>query len=802
MSRRRRCGLALGMLWALISVLPVVASARPAEAHPPPSVWIPQWENGIIGYTPVVQHPATQQEVPPPAPVYEYQNVLVSPSWQEQVGTQAVYTSEERCDFDPISGQYYNCRTVQVFSHNEPIYVTHPAVYEQQSVLIGYEPNYITIPAYTSGGDPIYGPVDNGYWGHGPHDDAAPEHQTPDPVDPVDPVDPECTIDPITLQATCPDQTNPELEDQQQNLADFTDDELTALGYTRCPGDVLVTTGELCPGQTEYATSEPPGGCPDGTEWSSAFGGRCVTEEATELDKGCDENGLNCAETTPPIRTWCPAHSSLTSVSPDPVVIDGSEYVVCYFSCDHGDSDLQSLIDDREDYQDDCGAVDEDDPTLCEDGTTPDAQGRCPCPPGESRDSNTGLCLEDCPGGAARDAQGRCPCPSGQSRESDGVCRVPCLPGEVRDPATGNCVTEIAEPPGGCLAGERWDPVNGLCVADVPTCPDGNPEPPGGCPPPTPPTPPAMPSVAPVVMLCRGAADELSITWSWPAGTDTRAVGGWWIDIYGFNASNQPYDYQGTLSVDAASGLVSDNIGSAVVLSHSADGGEVEIPSMAGRKLQVQMQTRDTNGSTTGAVIGRADVEVTDLCMSGGPLVCAMDASEIAAANTQLVWVPLFELEPGRTPRDPYVESGEPRPSRVAMAGTGLRLSTAAQLAIEHLRNAQASDDPLADDEPGCGDWHLRTVQMRWRSWDTAGSAWGSWGVWQPALDVWAQVPEAPGDEWSVGVRLGWEMQTTWENDPHDHDADPLTADITVTETVDDSGSGTYFGLGGWSVFL
>ena len=380
-------------------------------------------------------------------------------------------------------------------------------------MIIGWQTTTeVTIPGYWAEED-VFGWVDNGYWAPGVHDDAAPEHDDPDdpddpgdddPNDPDDPDDPDsqCTIDPITLIADCTDDDpdDPDEEDDPQSLAEMTDEQLAALGYMRCPGEVLVTTGVLCPGDVEYATEEPDGGCPDGSEWTEEFGGRCVTE-AMELWK-CDEEGENCNQ-TPPIRTYCPAHSSLMSVSAGPVEIDGSEYTVCYFSCDHGDSDLAELIEDRVGYQTDCGSDDLQDP-VCPNGDPMPATGGCcvdgtPAPPGGCAPVTcpTGDPMPDegcCPNGAPATADGCCvdgtpappggcaavTCPTGDPMPDEGCCpngepaaadgcdtELTCPNGDPVPATGGCCVDGTPAPPGGC---------------GTATCPNGDPVPAGGCP--------------------------------------------------------------------------------------------------------------------------------------------------------------------------------------------------------------------------------------------------------------------------------------------------------------------------------
>ena len=648
--RRRRWGTALGVLWALISVLPIVASARPAEAHPPPQVWNPVLERDEIGTTPVVHHPAVQEEVPPPSPVYVYESVEVSPARTELIGHQAVYTTEERCEYDVLLNQFYNCRDVEVFSHNEPIYVTHPAVYEQQSVLDRYEPNFITHAAYTTGGDPIYGWVDNGYWGPGPHDDSDPSHQGP--VDPVDPVEPDCDPDPFglfPLPENCGEQNPPVNPDER--LVDLTDEELAELGYQRCAGATLVTTGELCPPDTVFATQEPAGGCPDGTEWTADFGGRCVSVEATVLRKNCDENRLNCEE-TPPIRSYCPADDSLVAVQTTPEFIDGSEYKFCVFDCETVPPVLQVLIEDRPDYVTNCGPIDEGDPTVCEDGSQPDSEGQCPCPAGEQRHPTTGVCGPPCSDGSQRDEQGNCPCPAGSERGSDGVCRTACLPGEVRHPSTALCVTEQAEPPGGCLAGERWDSALGLCVTDTPTCPDGTAEPPGGCPTTVPPigtttttttttTISAVPPTLGPASVCRGAGDAVTADW-----TVTVSSSGWPVERFEVDwIQLNPAAYGGTVRVPAGDRSVD------LSLDASKD-WRVFVTVVYDDGSQMMFGATETADVTAGAA-------------SCGPV--RPPVSRCGSITEAVGWTHAFDLSD--PPRNPYTSSGAPRPPYDAIAG-------------------------------------------------------------------------------------------------------------------------------------
>ncbi|WP_419920512.1 hypothetical protein [Candidatus Poriferisodalis sp.] len=286
------------------------------------------------------------------------------PPVRVQVGTR------RQCDFDPVSGQSFNCRDIPVYEFQTTHAVTIPGYWDEQ---------------------PIYGEVETGYWDRVPtiHYTTEPiyetvvEWQTTSPTVGScaagwQPVGSQCqrTVlgEPSAVpQQSCPAGSTPQYGDgfggggpsvllcessqpgtnldngidqddsggsmtspdggarPLHHLAGESDERLAELGIHRCVDGLLsyVPCGEL-PGR-EWDSD--PNVCDDieGTEYRPDHGGSCVT--ANDLLDKCTMPG-DCETTT--IRTYCPAIGELVHaeiqehVHPD----RGAEtYRVCVFEC-------------------------------------------------------------------------------------------------------------------------------------------------------------------------------------------------------------------------------------------------------------------------------------------------------------------------------------------------------------------------------------------------------------------------------------------------------------------------------------
>ena len=235
---------------------------------------------------------------------------------------------------------------------------------------------------------------------------------------------------------------------------------------------------------------------------------------------------------------------------------------------------------------------------------------------------------------------------------------------------------------------------------------------------------------------------------------------------------------------------------------------ELSAPADQGFEVEVQIRGRGRQREVVGGVFAPWSVwgpwsgwfaHTSPLCPVHNPLlVCSMDAVERATANDQVRWQSIANLDAATAVRDPYTvaEPDIARPSRVTMAGQGVRVVTAGGQLVDPLNKPIVTVDHLVDDESGCGSWTLTAVEVRWRLRDPQTAVWGSW---QPMLDVWAQVPDAPLEERNIGAEMEWEMSADWTSGLHDHDNDPLTVDGVVVETVTDAGGGVYFAWRAWT---
>ncbi len=281
-----------------------------------------------------------------------------------------------RCDFDPVSGQRYNCRNVPVYGYQTSRTATIPGYWSETPVYSEVETgywdrvptiHYTTVPIYEtvvtwvtasatlgscpsgwqpagsqcsrtvlgppsaaptqscpSGSVPRYG---DALGGNGPSvltcQSSAPGSDTDTGTEQDDSGGPEDS----------PDGTARSL----LHLAGESDERLAELGIHRCSNGLLsyVPCSEL-PGRT---WNDDPDACEDieGTVYRPDHGGSCVTP-ADVLNK-CTTPG-QCEDTT--IRTYCPAIGELADTRLEEHVHPrrGAEtYRVCRFDC----SDFGSL---------------------------------------------------------------------------------------------------------------------------------------------------------------------------------------------------------------------------------------------------------------------------------------------------------------------------------------------------------------------------------------------------------------------------------------------------------------------------
>lgn len=275
-----------------------------------------------------------------------------------------------RCDFDPLSGQYFNCRDVPVYSYQTSHTVTIPGYWSETPVYetreTGYWDrvptiHYTTVPVYdtviewvTAPASP--GPCSSGWQSagsqcsrtvYGPPSSAptqsCPSGSVPRYGDALGGVGPSVLTCQSSTSGSNPD-TGTEQEDSGgpadtadggarplHHLAGESDERLAELGIHRCADGLLsyVPCDEL-PGRTWDSDADI---CDDieGTTYRPDHGGSCVTE--SDLLNKCTTPG-DCEETT--IRTYCPAIGELadTQIQEHAHPDRGAEtYRVCIFDC-------------------------------------------------------------------------------------------------------------------------------------------------------------------------------------------------------------------------------------------------------------------------------------------------------------------------------------------------------------------------------------------------------------------------------------------------------------------------------------
>ncbi len=275
-----------------------------------------------------------------------------------------------RCDFDPISGQQYNCRNVPVYGYQTTHTVTIPGYWSETPVYSEVETgywdrvptiHYTTVPVYetvtewvTTPASP--GPCPSGWQSAGSQcsrtvlgqPSAAPAQSCPSGSvprygDALGGTGPSV----LTCQSSAPG-SNPDTGTEQEDsggpsdsadgrarplhhLAGESDERLAELGIHRCADGLLsyVPCDEL-PGRTWDSDPDVCEGI-EGTTYRSDHGGSCVTE--SDLLNKCTTPG-DCEETT--IRTYCPAIGELanTQIQEHAHPHRGAEtYRVCIFDC-------------------------------------------------------------------------------------------------------------------------------------------------------------------------------------------------------------------------------------------------------------------------------------------------------------------------------------------------------------------------------------------------------------------------------------------------------------------------------------
>ncbi len=313
-----------------------------------------------------------------------------------------------RCDFDPVSGQRYNCRNVPVYGYQTthtatiPGYWSETPVYETRET--GYWDrvptiHYTTVPVYETVVEWVtasvtQGPCPSGWQPAGSQcsrtvygePSAAPTQSCPSSSvprygDALGGFGPSV----LTCQSSAPG-ANPDTGTKQESsggptdtadggarplhhLAGESDERLAELGIHRCADGLLsyVPCDEL-PGRT---WDSDPDVCDDieGTTYRSDHGGSCVT--ASDVLNKCTTPG-DCEETT--IRTYCPAIGELanTQIQEHAHPVRGAEtYRVCIFDCSSFGTlppYVQSRINGSYDYA--CLPAPEDDPSPTTTATT------------------------------------------------------------------------------------------------------------------------------------------------------------------------------------------------------------------------------------------------------------------------------------------------------------------------------------------------------------------------------------------------------------------------------------------------
>jgi hypothetical protein len=333
-----------------------------------------------------------------------------------------------RCDFDPISGQHYNCRDVPVYGYQTTHTVTIPGYWSETPVYetreTGYWDrvptiHYTTVPVYetvvtwvTVPSTP--GPCPSGWQAAGSQcsrtvlgePSAAPTQSCPSGSvprygDALGGSGPSA----LTCQSSAPGSkpdTGTEQEDSGgpsdspdggarplHHLAGESDERLAELGIHRCADGLLsyVPCDEL-PGRT---WDSDPGICDgiEGTTYRPDHGGSCVTE--SDLLNKCTTPG-DCEETT--IRTYCPAIGELasTEIQEHAHPGRGSEtYRVCIFDCSSFGAlppYVQTRINGSYDYA--CVPAPEEEPSATTAGTTPSTTTTVPDDDDGEPDDNGG----------------------------------------------------------------------------------------------------------------------------------------------------------------------------------------------------------------------------------------------------------------------------------------------------------------------------------------------------------------------------------------------------------------------------
>ena len=275
-----------------------------------------------------------------------------------------------RCDFDPISGQRYNCRNVPVYGYQTSHTVTIPGYWSETPVYetreTGYWDrvptiHYTTVPVYETVVEWVTtaassGPCPSGWQSagsqcsrtvFGPPSSApiqgCPSGSVPRYGDALGGTGPSA----LTCQSSAPG-SNPDTGTEQEDsggpsdspdggarplhhLAGESDERLAELGIHRCADGLLsyVPCDEL-PGRTWDSDPDVCDGI-EGTTYRPDHGGTCVT--GSDLLNKCTTPG-DCEETT--IRTYCPAIGELanTLIQEHAHPGRGAEtYRVCIFDC-------------------------------------------------------------------------------------------------------------------------------------------------------------------------------------------------------------------------------------------------------------------------------------------------------------------------------------------------------------------------------------------------------------------------------------------------------------------------------------
>ena len=323
------------------------------------------------------------------------------PPLRVQVGT------VRRCDFDPISGQEYNCRNVPVYEYQTTHTVTIPGYWNEEpiytTVEVGYWDrvptiHYTTEPIYETVGEwqttsATQGSCASGWQQVGSqcqrtvlgNPSSAPQQSCPSGSVPrySDSIGGNAPV--LSCQSSAPGSDPDDGDDQDDSggpgetpdgnsrsllhLAGESDERLAELGIHRCSNGLLsyVACDEL-PGRT---WDDDPGICDDipGTVYKPDHGGSCVT--GSDLLNKCNTPG-DCQQTT--VRTYCPAIGELDSTDIQEHVhpTRGAEtYRVCVFDCTNFSglpSYVQIRINGSYDYA--CVPDDDEDPDTSTPGST------------------------------------------------------------------------------------------------------------------------------------------------------------------------------------------------------------------------------------------------------------------------------------------------------------------------------------------------------------------------------------------------------------------------------------------------